>query len=162
MKAFKKILLILIITIIALILLEYLYSQRWRLTKSVPVEQYPEYIVGEWISVTPEIYMDYQFNLVTKKESLSFEQNGDYDFTMNSKIHQHDSIWEIQDSTLILKSNIYDNIPSVLDNSINEEVENITTYTDIYFLGNDFLILEKEEDNLTFLQIPRKQVYKRD
>ncbi len=51
MKKIKKILLIIIITFISVILLEYLYSQRWRLIRSVSVEEYPEYIVGEWEEV---------------------------------------------------------------------------------------------------------------
>ncbi len=52
MKKFKKILITTLkitgVLILLAIVTYFAYQNRWRLQKSVPAEQYPEYIVGDW------------------------------------------------------------------------------------------------------------------
>ena len=64
MKKAKRVILIIIIPLVSVILIEYLYSQRWRLQGSEEIDNYGEIIIGKWgtelLSNSNNIYL-YKF-----------------------------------------------------------------------------------------------------
>ncbi len=158
MKKIKKILLIIIITFISIILLEYLYSQRWRLNQSVDHEEYFAVLVdGYWIT-NQEYYYIHSF--------LSF--GADYDvcdlFLFNADNTMRHGIcafvsfhgkgsWSIEKQKILLN---YQRGGKVFSPRLGESYQK---NHDIIFLNTNFLVIDEWDENIEFPFIPRKKVF---
>ncbi|MAQ77338.1 hypothetical protein CL684_02330 [Candidatus Campbellbacteria bacterium] len=154
MKKAKRVILIIIIPLVSVILIEYLYSQRWRLQGSEEIDNYGEIIIGKWgtelLSNSNNIYL-YKFQIeedgsyrdISKQfPTLSLRNGG--------KISGYKS-WSLDNSNLTITTDF-----SAVGLT---SKETISVQKEIVFANNNFLVFKEKSNSIFSRIIPRKQIY---
>ncbi len=153
-KKLFKILGIIFSIFILFILLEYGYSQRWRLEKDVGVENYEKQIV-----------YNYQWNLdphlscvISRCDYDSafdyFGINKDHDFFISVMFNHIDYKWKISNHTLFLEERTMEYKDEYDEKSFPLNVEK-----SIRHLGKNYLVFDEKDTSVLFPFIPRKKMY---
>lgn len=163
-KKLIKITGIIISLFILFILVEYGYSQRWRLEKDVGVENYSKAIItgstgwywnphffargiDEFVfNIDDKIEFYYIFDgfYITLSDGVSFPTGLNFLF--------YD--WEIQENIFVLI-----NRKMQFDNPEDQQRFPENTQKTIYHLGKNYLVFDEKDNSVMFPFIPRKRMY---
>ncbi len=152
-KPFKIIGIILSIFVF-LILVEYAYSQRWRLEKDVGVENYEKQIVYNY-----QWYVDPHFSCMI----LECDYNSAFDyFGIDKKNDLFIPVmlnfitykWKISHHTLFLEERTME-----YEDEYDEKKFPLSVEKNIKHLGKNYLVFDEKDTSVLFPFIPRKKMY---
>ncbi len=153
-KKTVKILGIILSIFVFLILVEYAYSQRWRLEKDVGVENYEEEIVRNnlW-DVDPHLSC-----VISRCDYDSafdyFRINKEHNLFISVMFNYINYKWKISHHTLFLEERTME-----YEDEYDEKRFPLNVEKNIKHLGKKYLVFDEKDTSVLFPFIPRKKVY---